>query len=87
MIITGTIKQILPIEEGITKSDKVWRSQMLVLEYGEQHKSIVAIKVNPEKIDLSEFTEGEQVNVSINLESREYNGKYYNEVKAWRIQR
>lgn len=40
-----------------------------------------------EKVDaLKNFHEGDNVKASINLESREYNGRWYTEIRAWRLQ-
>ena len=40
-----------------------------------------------EKISDFAIKEGEDLVVSINLESREYNGRWYTDVKAWKINR
>ena len=40
-----------------------------------------------EKIDDFAIKDGEELVVSINLESREYNGRWYTDVKAWKINR
>ena len=40
-----------------------------------------------DKIDQFNVTEGETVTVHFDLESREYNGRWYTDVKAWRIER
>ena len=40
-----------------------------------------------EKIEQFAIQEGETVQVSIDLESREYNGRWYTDVKAWKVSR
>ena len=35
---------------------------------------------------LSHHNEGDQIEVSFNLSSREYNGRYFHNVDAWRIE-
>ena len=40
-----------------------------------------------EKIDEFAIKEGENLVVSIDLESREYNGRWYTDVKAWKVAR
>ena len=37
--------------------------------------------------ELSSYNAGEMLNVSVNIESREFNGRWYTDVRAWRIQR
>ena len=40
-----------------------------------------------DKIDQFDIKTGEQLTVSIDLESREYNGRWYTDVKAWKVSR
>ena len=40
-----------------------------------------------DKIDQFDIKKGEQLTVSIDLESREYNGRWYTDVKAWKVSR
>ena len=36
--------------------------------------------------DVARLQEGAAYNVSVNIESREYNGRWYTDIRAWRIQ-
>ena len=38
-----------------------------------------------DKIDQFNIKQGETVEVSVDLESREYNGRWYTDVKAWKV--
>lgn len=40
-----------------------------------------------DKIDQFSIKQGENVEVSVDLESREYNGRWYTDVKAWKVTR
>ena len=40
-----------------------------------------------DKIDQYNIKQGETVEVSVDLESREYNGRWYTDVKAWKVSR
>jgi hypothetical protein len=40
-----------------------------------------------DKIDEFAIKEGESLTVSIDLESREYNGRWYTDVEAWKVTR
>ena len=40
-----------------------------------------------DKIDQYNIKQGETVEVSVDLESREYNGRWYTDVKAWKVAR
>jgi hypothetical protein len=83
MEITGRIIQILAEEKGEGRNGP-WKKQNFILETQEQFPKKVCIAVWGDKIDLKSFGINEAVTVSINIESREFNGKWYTDVKAWR---
>lgn len=84
MEITGKILQILPEETGEGRNG-TWKKQSFVLETQDQYPKKVCITVWGDKLNLSSFGENEMVTASINIESREYNGRWYTDVKAWRL--
>lgn len=84
MEIKGKIIQILPEETGEGKNGP-WRKQNFILETQEQYPKKVCITVWGDKIDLAGFGENSLVTASINIESREWNGKWFTDVKAWRL--
>ncbi|MCD4736734.1 MAG: DUF3127 domain-containing protein [Bacteroidales bacterium] len=84
MEIAGKIHQILPEETGEGRNGP-WRKQNFILETQEQYPKKVCITVWGDKIDLKTVHENDPVTVNINIESREFNGRWYTDVKAWRI--
>jgi len=84
MEISGKIVQILPAETGEGRNGP-WKKQNFVIETEEQFPKKVCITVWGDKINLANFSENDQVTVSINIESREYNNRWYTDVKAWRM--
>lgn len=84
MEITGKIVQVLPEETGEGRNGP-WKKQNFVLETQEQYPKKVCISVWGDKIDLKSFAQNEVITASINIESREYNSRWYTDVKAWRI--
>ncbi len=85
--INGRIIQIMPTTTGTSKAGKEWVKQEFVIETHETYPKKVCISIMGEKIqELKKFTSGNDVKVSINLESREYNGKWYTNVNAWKIE-
>lgn len=84
MEITGKIVQILPEETGEGKNGP-WKKQNFILETQEQYPKKVCITVWGDKVNLQNFGENEIVTASINIESREYNNRWYTDVKAWRV--
>jgi hypothetical protein len=88
MTITGTIKKFMPVESGISnRTGNPWQNQTIIIEQGGEYPKNVAVTVNPEKLDINQFAEGEPITAHINIESREYNNRFYTEVKAWKIER
>src|SRR4030095_1470185 len=85
--ITGKISQILPMETGEGKNGP-WKKQFFILEFMDgNYPKKVSISVWGDKTDsLRNLQPGSEVKVSFNVESREYNGRWYTDVKAWRIE-
>jgi hypothetical protein len=86
MEIQGTLKQILPLESGESKSGKAWQKQTIVVETQETYPKLIAIEVSEKSISrLQDYQIGHTITCSINIESREYNGRWFTSVKAWKI--
>ena len=86
MELTGKIIQLLPEESGQSARGP-WRKQQYILETEGQYPKKVCFMAWGDKIDEFKIQEGDELIVSINIESREYNGRWYTDVKAWKIQR
>lgn len=85
--ITGKILQIMPTTTGTSKAGKDWVKQEFVIETQEAYPRKVCIGVMGEKVnDLKRFVPGNEIKVSLNIESREYNGKWYTNINAWRLE-
>jgi hypothetical protein len=86
MEIQGTLKQILPLESGETKSGKAWQKQTIVVETQETYPTLIAIEVSEKAISrLQDYQIGHTITCSINIESREYNGRWFTSIKCWKI--
>jgi len=86
--LNGVIKKILPIVEGTSKAGKGWKkSGFVVTTEGDYPKDVAFSVFGEEKVDnLMKFNKvGQKVDVSFNVESREYNEKYYTDLQAWKI--
>lgn len=92
MEITGTIKAIFATQKVSDKFQK--REFILTTEAGTPYPQHIQIQLTQDKCDtLSNFFEGEQVKVSINLKGREWQDKntlqtkYFNTIEAWKIEK
>ena len=58
----------------------------MVIETNEQYPKKIAITCWGDKVDeIQQLTPGTMVKVAINIESREYNERWYTDIKAWKI--
>lgn len=86
MEIKGHIVQILPLQSGVSQaSGREWKKQEYVLETGDQYPRKVCFQLFGERVDQFPMAVGEEVIVSIDIESREYNGRWYTNVSAWKV--
>ena len=83
--ITGTIIQIQPLQEGTSKSGNAWKKQDCVLETDAQYPRKICFNLFGDNVDKFPVQVGQKVTVSIDLESREFNGRWYTDVRAWNI--
>ncbi|MEO0575545.1 MAG: DUF3127 domain-containing protein [Pseudomonadota bacterium] len=86
MELIGKITTALPEKSG-TSSRGEWRKREYVIEIPGDYPKQVCFMVWGYKIDQFNITEGESLTVHFDLESREYNGRWYTDVKAWRVER
>ncbi|MFK5947292.1 MAG: DUF3127 domain-containing protein [Methylococcales bacterium] len=86
MELAGKIIDILDEQKG-ESSRGPWRKQELILETEGEYPKKVCFMAWGDKIDDFKLKANETVIVSINLESREYNGRWYTDVKAWKVTR
>jgi len=88
MDIKGKITQILPVASGVSKAGKEWKKREFVIEIidGAYSKQICFTLFNDKISLIDSFQTGADVNVSFSLESREYNGRWYHNVNAWRVE-
>ncbi len=85
MEITGRIVQLLPLQTGQGKNG-VWKKQDFVIETDGQYPKKVCISAWGDKISENVLVEGKEVTVSFDIESREFNGRWYTDVKAWKVE-
>jgi len=86
MEIVGEIIDILEEQSGNGRNGE-WRKQSYILETLDQYPKKVCMDVWGDKIDTFDLKKGEQVTAKVNVESREFNGKWYTDVKIWAVDR
>lgn len=84
--VKGKVEQILKTESGVSRAGKEWKKQDFVIETEEQYPKKVCFTLFGEKVDLlNGVSAGQDIEVSFNIESREYNGRWFTNVNAWKI--
>ena len=87
MEIIGKLIQKLPMQSGISKTGNSWQKQEFVVETLEQFPRKICANLWGEKTAVLETLNiDDKVIMSFDLESREFNGKWYTDVKAWKVE-
>lgn len=84
MNISGTVVQVLPIQSGTSKSGNPWQKQEFVLDQGGQYPRKVCISLFGDNVAKIPQV-GQVITASVDIDSREFNGRWYTEIKAWNI--
>ena len=87
MEIKGKIVQILEPVSGVSKAGRDWSKQEFVIEIpDEQFPKQVCFTLFGDKTSLlNGIQAGTEVNVSFSIESREFSGKWYHNINAWKV--
>ncbi|HNY08680.1 MAG TPA: DUF3127 domain-containing protein [Tenuifilaceae bacterium] len=87
MEITGKLLQKLNRQTGEGKNG-AWVKQEFIVETLEQYPRKICIAAWGTRVDdLDRLQPGNILKISVNVESREFNGRWYTDVKAWRIEK
>lgn len=88
MELTGSLLKKLPVRSGVSPKGE-WQKQEFIVEYQDGNfPKKVCFNVWGDKVsDLESFNEGDKLKVFFNIESREYNERWYTDLRAWRIDR
>lgn len=86
MEVVGKIIQVLPIQEGVGRNGNPWKVQPYVLETLDQYPRKVHFEVfGEDRIRMNPCAIDQLVTVSFDIESREFNGRWYTSIRAYRI--
>ena len=87
MDVVGKIIAALPPKSGTSQSTgKPWQVNAYVLQTNEQTPKNIAFDVfGAERIEQYNLKVGDMVTVSIGIDAHEYNGRWYNQIRAWNV--
>jgi hypothetical protein len=86
MEITGKVIKILPLVTGTSKNG-TWKKQEFILETAAQIPRKICFSLWGDKIDQANLSDGDEAEVMFDLESKEFNSRWYTEAKAWKVVR
>ena len=89
MELSGKVIAVLPQRSGQSKSSgNNWMSQDYVIETHEQYPRRMCFNVYGEdKIKQFNIQLGEEITVSFDINAREWQGRWFNDLRAWKIER
>ena len=85
MQLTAKLVQVLPLQTGAGKNGQ-WKKQDIIVETEGQYPKKVCVSIWGDKINDQVLKVGSMLNISFDVESREYNGRWYTEARAWKIE-
>ena len=85
--VEGKLTQLLERRSGVSANGTNWTSQDFLIEIPGQYPQTVVFNVYGDRIQLDQYQIGENDKVSFDLGGREYQGKWYNTLNAWKMER
>ncbi len=86
MEIVGKIIQAFPEMSGTSKAGNAWKKREYVLETQETYPKKVHFDFFGDKADQYPLSVGQTVKLSFDIESREYNGRWYTSIRGWKAE-
>jgi len=85
MEVKGTVVKKLAVESGMSKADKEWRKQVIVIDTGAEYNPEIAVQAFGEGniTQMDKLNVGDQVKILCNVSSREYNGRYFHNIDGY----
>jgi len=85
MQLTAKLTQLLPIQIGTGKNGE-WKKQDIIVETKGQYPRKICVSIWGDKINEGHLQIGNELKIAFDIESRDYNGKWYTDIKAWKIE-
>lgn len=84
---TGKIIAVMPAQSGVSqRTGNTWMTQQYVLEVpGMYPKRMVFEVFGEDRIRSFNIQKDKEVVVSFEIDAHEFNGRWFNEVRAWNV--
>ncbi len=88
MEVTGRVIAVLPEQGGVSKTGNEWKKQEYVIETQEQYPKKVCFQLfGADRIAQAAIQTGEMITVHFDIDSREYQGRWYTNISGWKVER
>lgn len=88
MEVTGRVIAVLPEQGGVSKSGNEWKKQEYVIETQEQYPKKVCFQIfGADRIAQAAIQPGEMITVFFDIDSREYQGRWFTNISCWKVDR
>jgi hypothetical protein len=85
MQLSAKLINVLPLQTGVSKNGE-WKKQDIIVETGGQYPKKICVSIWGDRIDQDQLQVGNELKIDFDIESREYNGRWYTDVKAWKLE-
>ena len=88
MELIGKAIAALPVKSGVSqRTGEQWQSREYVIETQEQYPKKMCFEVfGTDKLKEFNIRNNDLIKVHFDITAREYNGKWYNSVRAWKVE-
>lgn len=88
MEIIGKAIAALPVKSGVSqRTGEQWQSREYVIETQEQYPKKICFEVfGTDKLKEFNIRNNDLIKVHFDITAREYNGKWYNSIRAWKVE-
>lgn len=87
MEIKGKVILALPEQSGVSRTGNKWKKREYVLETMDTYPRKVHFDFFGERADQYPLNVGENITLSFDIESREYNGRWFTSIRGWKVEK
>ena len=86
MEVIGKIIHVLPLQSGTSQAGNQWKKQEYVLETEDAYPKKVCFDFFGDRVDQFPLAIGDRVRLNFDIESREYQGRWYTSIRGWKAE-
>lgn len=86
MEVIGKVIQVLPLQSGRSAAGRDWKKQEYVLETLESFPRKICFSFFGDRVDQFPLQPNQTIKLSFDIESREYNGRWFTNINGWKVE-